>query len=118
MSHDLDMTRLLVERRGDTRRDRLEGVEDSGLSWLEQDEIADPDDDEAASLVRCHDTRGLLQGKCVANALQLGNALRRWRRWRRWWRRDDATLQFDGIVGMQRKRHGGRSLGVGGKQRP
>src|SRR5690349_19992773 len=102
MSHDLDVARLLVERGGDARGDTLESVKHGRLSGLEQDQIADPDDDEAARLVRGHDPRGLFQGQQVANALQLGKALR-WRR-RRWvrWRRNDATLQVDRIVRMQR----------------
>ena len=100
MTCDLDVPRFLVQGRGDASRDRFEGVKHGGLSGLEEDEIADPDDDEASGLIRGHDTGEVFCRQRVANPLQLSNAIGRWRRRRRRRRRDDATLQFDGIAGM------------------
>ena len=103
MADDLDLARLLVQRRGDARRDRLECVKHRRLSGIEQDEIADPDDDEARGLIRRHLAGGLFGSKRVANSLQLGDAIRRWRRGRRRRWRDDLAFQFDLVRRMQRE---------------
>ena len=99
MADDLDVARLLVERRGDAGRDRLEAVEHGRpCPDSNSDEIADPDDDEARGLIRRHGAGELFRRQRVADALQLGDAIGRRRRRRRRRRRDDAALQFDRIA--------------------
>src|SRR5258707_4967626 len=103
MTYDLDVPRLLVQGRGDASRDRLEGVKHGGLSGLEEDEIADPDDDGAPGLIRGHDTGEMFRRQRVANPLQLSNAIGRWRRRRQRRRPDDPPLQIDWVPAIQRK---------------
>src|SRR5690348_7661568 len=103
MPYDLDVPGLLVQRRGDSGRYRLERIKHGRFSGCEEHEIADTDDDVASRLIRRYRTGELFSTKRVSNSLQLRDTIRGWR-WRRR-RRDDAAFQFDRIGGMQCKRH-------------
>src|SRR5258705_13356563 len=92
MTYDLDVPRLLVQGRGDASRDRLEGVKHGGLSGLEGNEIADPDDYKAPGLIRGHDTGGSFPPQPVANPPRPSDGIGRGGGRGRRGRRADGTL--------------------------
>ena len=54
MSHHPDFARFFLQRRRKSRGHRLELFKNRGLSGFEQDQVADPDDDEARGLIGRH----------------------------------------------------------------
>src|SRR5258708_6529553 len=95
MSDDFYKALFLVERAGDTARDRLELVEHGGRAGIEQDDVADPHGDLICSLLGRGVVGGDIGPEGGADALQLRDLIGfgRWRRWRwRGWGADDREL--------------------------